>query len=205
MLTLAESDLINRGANRACYGHPEDPRRCIKVDLPSGSGTWQGLNQIEFDHYRELVDRLGESLYRHAPCCHGFVETSLGPGLCFDRVLNADGSPSVRIGVYIAEGARDLAEVLGLIDRLYGFVRDAGVMLFDVNLNNLLVRVDAFGEPELVAIDWKGAKALREWLPVSMLIPFVARRKVARRFARLKQQARVIYEKKRGTAQPTSG
>ncbi|MEM6552388.1 MAG: YrbL family protein [Planctomycetota bacterium] len=198
MLTFTESDLINRGANRACYQHPEDARRCIKVDLPEGQGTRRGLNQIEFEHYGKLADRLGERLYRHAPRCHGFVETSLGPGLCFDRVLNADGSPSVRINFFIKHHSRDLEQVVQLVDRLHGFVRDAGVLLFDVNRHNLLVRVDAAGEPELIVIDWKGAQALREWLPVSSLLPYFGRRKVARRFARLREQSVAKFERTHG-------
>ncbi|MEM1212067.1 MAG: YrbL family protein, partial [Planctomycetota bacterium] len=162
MLDLSEAHLIHRGANRACYRHPGAADRCIKVDLPGGEGTRQGLNAIEFEHYGDLVRRAGEALYRHAPRCHGYVETSLGPGLCFELIRDADGNASERFDRYISLSGCSCDDALALIDRLYGFVREAGVMLFDVNLHNLLVRVGPTrgvgGGVELVAIDWKGMR-----------------------------------------------
>ncbi|MEM6391891.1 MAG: YrbL family protein [Planctomycetota bacterium] len=203
MLELSETDLLNRGANRACYRHPDEPGRCIKIDLPDGVGMRLGLNDLEFEHHRGLAERLGEGFYAHAPRCYGWLKTSLGPGLCFELVCNADGSRSRRLQDVIDEGQHRQDEVLGWVDRLRVFVRDNRVTLFDLNLHNLLVREEGsggVGGVDLVAIDWKGPKAVLEAIPVSAYLPFIARRKVARRFTRLREQIVWRFKKREGFA-----
>ncbi len=189
MLTLPADYLMSRGANRACYRHPDDAGRCIKLDLEPGVGRRPGMNQIEFENHSKLVKRLGERFYRHAPRCYGFVQTNEGKGLCFELVRDAGGGVSTRFDRYLGDTQCEADHAHTLIDRLYAFVLDADARLFDVNLHNLMVRQDADGSEQLVAIDWKGPKALREFIPASNYLPWFARRKIARRFVRLHDQA----------------
>ena len=189
MLVLNEDLLINRGANRDCYRHPSDPDRCIKLNRVDGKGTRDNTNAIEYEFHSALSERLGEALYRHAPRGYGLVETNLGTGPCFELIRDSDGSSSLRLIQYIPETDCSAEHAIAMIDRLYDFVLRHNIALFDINPHNLLVRRGPGGQEELIVIDWKGPKALREFIPVSRLIPWFARMKQARRFERLREKA----------------
>lgn len=190
MLVLTADHLINRGANRDCYRHPDDPNRCIKLNRSDGQGTHDNTNAIEYEHHTALSDRLGEAFYQHAPRGYGLVETNLGKGPCFELIRDSDGALSTRLSQYITEASCTPQHAIELIDRLYDFVMANNIGLFDVNPYNLLVRRGAEGQTDLIVIDWKGPKALREFIPASRLIPWFARMKKARRFQRLREQVK---------------
>ena len=192
MLVLSADHLINSGAHRDCYQHPDDRGRCIKLSRSDGGGTREGMNEIEYAHHTALAQRLGEVFYRFAPRCYGLVETNHGTGPCFEMIRDADGQCSTRLRDYINETCCTLEHALGLIEPLEAFVKVNQLALFDVNFNNLLVRKDADGQERLVVIDWKGPGALREFIPVSRMIPWIARMKTARRFKRLRQRVRQL-------------
>jgi len=194
MLVLSAHHLINRGANRDCYRHPDDPGRCIKLNRSDGRGTRDNTNELEYEHHAALAQRLGEAFYHHAPRGFGLVETNLGIGPCFELVRDADGAYATRLSQYIAETGCSPEHALALIDRLYDFVVSNNIALFDVNPHNLLVRRGADGQEDLVVIDWKGPKALREFIPASRFIPWFAQMKKARRFGRLREQVRQLAE-----------
>lgn len=188
MLVLSADHLINSGAHRDCYLHPDDPGRCIKLSRSDGGGLRSGLNEIEHAYHNVLSQRLGEAFYAHAPRCYGVVETNLGKGPSFELIRDADGQASVRFSQYIVDTRCTAEHAMALIDRLYAFLVTNRIALFDVNLYNLLVRCGADGQEDLVVIDWKGPKALREFIPASRCIPWFARFKKARRFKRLRQR-----------------
>ena len=192
MLVLTEDHLINRGANRDCYRHPEDPDRCIKLNRRDGQGTHDNTNKIEYEFHTALSERLGEAFYRFAPRGYGQVETNLGTGPCFELIRDSDGPCSLRLVQYIPETGCTPEHAVALIDRLYDFVVKHNIALFDVNPHNLLVRQGPGGQEDLIVIDWKGPKAVREFIPVSRFIPWFAHMKKARRFDRLREQARQL-------------
>lgn len=188
MLSLSATHLINRGANRDCYRHPDDPSRCIKLNRLDGRGKHKGMNEVEYEYHTALAKRVGEAFYRHAPKCFGTVETNLGVGLCFELVRDADGRCSTRLQNYIKDSGCSPKRVQDLIDPLEHFVKGNQIALFDANFHNLLVRIGADGREDLVVIDWKGPKALHEFIPLSRMIPLVCRMKTARRFNRLRER-----------------
>ena len=67
------SEPIGKGRERACYVHPEDPRRAIKI--PTGSITEQTRRDVKF--YRRL-EKCGLKQVRHVPAYYGRAETNLG-------------------------------------------------------------------------------------------------------------------------------
>lgn len=192
MLILTANHLINRGANRDCYQHPDDPGRCIKLNRGDGDGKREGMNEVEHAHYTALSERLGKAFYRHAPKGYGMVETNLGTGPCFELIRDADGARSTRLRDYLLEERNTLEHVMKLIDELEAFVNKNQLAIFDLNTHNLLVRRDTDGQEHLVIIDWKGPGAILEFIPISRWLPWMARMKTARRFTRLRRRTRAI-------------
>ena len=190
MIKLSDEGLLSRGANRACYQHPDFSGRCVKVDLGSQQGTRDGTNAIEFAFHTSLSRRLGEVFFHHAPQCYGTAETNRGQGLVFEMIRDVDGMVSRRLPDFLAEAPGRAAEALAGIDTFQAFVREHDIRLFDVNVHNLLVRRARDQPPRLVVIDWKGPAASREGIPVSRYIPWFAHRKIDRRFGRLRDWVR---------------
>ena len=93
------SEPIGKGRERACYVHPEDPRKAIKI--PTGSITEQTRRDIKF--YRRLKQR-GLKQLRHVPAYYGWAQTNLGKGIVVDLIRNYDGEISRPLNWYLAQG-----------------------------------------------------------------------------------------------------
>jgi hypothetical protein len=64
------------------------------------------------------------------------------------------------------------------------------IQLFDFSLPNIVIQVTADGRYHPVSVDLKGRFNNREFIPVSTFIPFMSRRKLARRGKRLLETVR---------------
>ena len=88
MIQLTEKFLLGKGGNQIVYIHPEDPAKCIKLNLKDSD-----------DHNREMAYRRSRER-RHLPpstlltAYYGDVETSLGTGSVFERIMDYDGETS---------------------------------------------------------------------------------------------------------------
>jgi len=206
-VVLTDEQCIAVGQNRSCYLHPQNHDLCIKVDKPLGEGrnnTWPkrlrrrvlfwlpdiSSNRSEARFYQQQRQRIGDDFYRHAPRFEGAVSTNLGPGLAFELIRDSDGQMSRRLADCLAGQPQDVEQFVDLVDELYAFVRQHDVPLFDPNLHNLLVQRRSDQRDRLVVIDWKGGAANRELIPLSTLLPTHARRKVTRRFERIRKKLR---------------
>ena len=90
----SDESVIGVGAHRDCYIHPEDPAKCIKV-IYNSSGTALKEIKRELSYYRFLNSYLNDwsGITRY----YGTVETNLGTGYVYDRIVDFDGKPSQTI------------------------------------------------------------------------------------------------------------
>jgi hypothetical protein len=124
---------------------------------------------------------------RHGPLdfishCYGFVDTNLGPGLMCDCVRDHDGEISKTLfqishGDYQYDIRKIEIALTSFVDNL--IVNN--IQLFDFSLPNIVIQVIADGRYHPVAVDLKGRFNNREFIPVATYIPFMSRRKLARR------------------------
>ncbi len=97
LLDLPDALQFSRGRHRACFVHPLDATKCIKVMLPNRALD-QGV--VEHDYHRYLQRR--RTPLQHIAACHGWADTSRGPGLVFDRVYAGPGSGAESVNLEVA-------------------------------------------------------------------------------------------------------
>ena len=170
------SDPIGKGRERACYVHPEDPRKAIKI--PTGKISKQSKREIKF--YRSLQKR-GGVVDEHIPKFYGLCETNLGQGIVVDLIRNYDGEISRPLNWYLAQGF-PIGEFEPYLDELkQSFLQNLIIFNHDLTIGNLLVQKSSAIKVRLVAIDGLGDVIALDWLD---FFPFLVRRKIRRRWAR---------------------
>ena len=170
------SDPIGKGRERACYVHPEDPRKAIKIS--AGKVSAQSRREIKF--YRKLQKR-GGGVDEHIPNFYGLCETNLGQGIVVDLIRNYDGEISRPLNWYLAQGF-PIGEFEPYLDELkQSFLQNLIIFNHDLTIGNLLVQKSSAIKVRLVAIDGLGDVIALDWLDY---FPFLVRRKIRRRWAR---------------------
>ena len=170
------SDPIGKGRERACYVHPEDPRKAIKIS--AGKVSAQSRREIKF--YRKLQKR-GGVVEEHIPNFYGLCETNLGQGIVVDLIRNYDGEISRPLNWYLAQGF-PIGEFEPYLDELkQSFLQNLIIFNHDLTIGNLLVQKSSAIKVRLVAIDGLGDVIALDWLDY---FPFLVRRKIRRRWAR---------------------
>lgn len=180
MIELDDTHFIGKGACRACYRHPADPSRCIKIDAcpPMGPTTKEA-------RYYEVLARLRPELdYSYIPRFHGFVETSRGRGGVFDLITDeGTGALSklfvhcIEEGLVSADDPRWIAAHRTFLDKIFS---DCTIVR-DLHVRNFCARAMRDGSVQLVAIDGIGH---RDFIPVCNYWNWAARRKLRRQVER---------------------
>ena len=114
MIILKNKKIIGQGTNRACYIHPEDDSKCIKVTV---SGDYSESNK-EKKYYKVLENKniSWEMLAKY----YGTVATDLGEGLVFDLVKDYRGEVSQTLESYLHSEVKYL-EILSVVYRYLSF------------------------------------------------------------------------------------
>lgn len=189
IIEIAKSDFIGEGSHRACYAHPENKDRCIKVGA---------LNSKESRRERacyKLLQKRGitwDSLSQF----YGFVETNMGPGEEFDLVRDHDGEISKTLEHYLETD--DDAERSDLyyqslkkaVSFLKSDIYDQVILVRTILTENILYKKTNADEGRLVIIDNIGNTDL---LPICDYSKFFARRKIIRKWQRFERSMQKQY------------
>ena len=169
-------DPIGRGKERACYVHPDDPRKAIKIS--GGEISTQSKREIRF--YQALQKR-GNVDEKHIPKFYCLCETNLGQGIVVDLIRNYDGEVSRPLNWYLAHGCL-IEEFEPYLDELkHSFLQNLIIFNHDMTIGALLLQKLSTRKARLVAIDGLGDVTALNWLD---FFPFLVRRKIRRRWAR---------------------
>ena len=177
MIYLTESNYISKGRTRECYVHPQDSSKCIKIDF-SEKGYHQTTKEAKY--YHKLLKIKPLLKYDFIPSFYGMEETSRGMGGVFDLIRDEDsGEISKTLGFYLRNGsiARDQKVWNDALTRFLKRLLDTGVIVRDLNPDNLCARRRLNGSFELVAIDGIGH---RDFIPLCDYILRIARLKLHR-------------------------
>ena len=171
---------IGRGKERACYVHPDDPRKAIKISM----GEINKKSKCEIKFYRKLKKRGGVD-EKHIPKFYGLCRTNLGQGIVVDLIRNYDGEVSRPLNWYLAHGCQ-IEEFEPYLDELkHSFLQNLIIFNHDMTIGNLLVQKFSTRKTRLVAIDGLGDVTALNWLD---FFPYLVQRKIRRRWARFMAQ-----------------
>lgn len=162
--------VVGVGRHRVCYIHPKDPRKCIKVIYNSGSHAFQEIKR-EVSYYRHLEKYLKD--WSGLPRFYGEVDTNLGIGYVYDRIIDFDGRPSETMD----QRYRDIHTEASfkekqLVDNLEKYLLDNHVVTMTLKLYNILCHKISRNELFPVICDNIGVAA---FVPLSYVCPWYAR------------------------------
>jgi hypothetical protein len=170
------SDPIGKGKERACFVHPDDPRKAIKISM--GQVDAQTRREIKF--YRKLKKRHKTSI-PHFPKFYGLCESNLGQGIVVDLIRNYDGEISRPLSWYLSEGYPIEYFESCLVELKQSFLDNLIIFNHDLRFGNLLLQKLSTTTAHLVVIDGLGDVVTHDWLN---FIPALVRRKIQRRWGR---------------------
>lgn len=182
-IEIAKSDFIGEGSHRACYAHPENKDRCIKI------GAIDSKESRRERACYKLLQKRGVS-WQSLSRFYGFVETNMGPGEEFDLVRDYDGEISKTLEHYLETDAEaekselyydSLAKAVSFLKTdIYQQV----ILVRTILTENILYKKINADEGNLVIIDNIGNTDL---LPICDYSKFFARRKIARKWQRFER------------------
>ena len=149
-VTLNDSLLINSGTNRACYLHPDNIDRCVKIDI--------SLNTKETKREKRYYNYL---LKRNIPFdmiskYYGSIQTNLGNGEVVELLRDYDGNVSMELAQYLNSTLTesDMEYIKKLIRKLKEYLYRYKIYVKDLNSVNIVVQKFAkSGNARLVIVD----------------------------------------------------
>ncbi len=194
MIYLTENLLVGRGTLRACYLHPDRAELIVKVPLTDNAGG-DDANSKELKSYHALSRTHPE--LNHISHCHGYLETDKGRGLVCDCIRDHGGAVSKTIwDVVVHQENYDMDYLLSVVGRFCDYLIAEDIFLFDINLKNIVLQVQADTTWQAWAIDLKGPYDNKEFLQLSSRIRFLGRNKLKRRTRELLERI-VLFQEQR--------
>ena len=176
--------LIGRGRDRACYFHPLDQNKCIKVSIVDNDKQ----SRREPSYYKKLqADNISwDAISKY----HGKVDTNLGDGLVFDIVQDFDGATSKAISYYLDHNLIDQEILTEILLNIKNYLFTNNVLTRDISPNNLLFKRSSEKIGKLIIIDGLGNAEL---LPISSYFNYFTQRKINRKWRSLINKMQLEY------------
>lgn len=167
---------IGVGKERACFLHPWDPTKAVKVQ----KGEIKKQTQRELKFYRTLQRRKMDN-FKHIPRFYGKVQTNLGEGFVVDLITDFDGNTSRSLNWFFEQGY-PLSEFDVYLEDLKQYMLQ-NLIVFNNRRSpfNLLFKRVSDCEARIVVIDGLGDHAAIKCFDE---FSYFARRKINRRWTR---------------------
>lgn len=154
LLILNDSLFIAKGGERACYTHPEDESKLIKVQYSNNLGRHQNI--LDLFYYKSLTQRVRD--FTHIPTLYGHVDTNLGQGLIFSAIKDYNFEFSKTFEDVVREKDLSSSHEMTLLFQLKHYLTEHLIVFGDVVLSNILCQEYEPGSYKLVIVDGLGAR-----------------------------------------------
>lgn len=180
---------IGKGGHRACYRHPLEKDKCVKIILnPDGARTVA----FELDFLSTLSRRGFHP--RFIPAYHGTVETNKGTGYVYDLVQNYDGTPPFTLDEILKNPVwlEEIEEpLLTLLHALHKDLYDNQVIVRSLEAWNVLFPELADGSHTIRLVNDLG---MPNKLKLPYHISWAAHRHVEKHWEKFKHDMRPYYK-----------
>ena len=189
MIELNNSYLIGTGTNRACYQHPNDNNKCIKVTI---SGDFSESN-TEKKYYTFLKNN--DASFDFIAKYYGVIETNMGEGLIFELISDNNDDVSKPLSVYFYKNdfPKEVDTLVEKLKKLKEYLINEKIIVKDLSFANILYQKS---KNRLVVID---GIMNNEFIPVSTYINYFTTRKINRRWdlfmKKLKKKYPNVFDK----------
>ena len=155
MIILKDEDFVGKGNERACYIHPEDETKVIKI-VYSKQGIKNNQNEVEYMYIGYLKEKKKDLSYISS--CYNYVDTNLGKGLVFERVIDYDGKDSKYFKYYLKKHFFSEDQEKNLLNELKNFLENNQILFIDCNTQNLFCKKVSEDKYTLIIYDGLGAR-----------------------------------------------
>lgn len=176
IIEINKNDLLDTGRKRICYRHPNNPYRCLKIDINDS-----GLNQRDLDAYYNVSPILREYL----PTYFGIIRTSKGKALETELIADESGIPSKSIYEYYISHKISLS-LKNELGKLFSLLIENKIYLYDLNPKNILIQ-EKEGDQFIKFIDLKNLNYSNSFLQLEK-IDFFGKIKMKRRIKKFNQK-----------------
>ncbi|MFY9074860.1 YrbL family protein [Malaciobacter mytili] len=181
IIKLDESLLIAKGGERACYLYPTDDKKIIKILYTEG--THNNQNRLEYI-YMNYLKRKKTDL-SHITDCYGYIMTTLGKGLVYERVFDYDNKPSKSFRYMIAHKLIDEKEQNRLLNELKQYLDKNKILFIDNSMTNIFYKKTSLNSAKLVIVDGLGAKRIGFKFYLYLYLPFYRNYKIKKQWQKL--------------------
>jgi len=171
MIKLTQVNYIAQGTNRACYIHPLDNTKCIKVTI---SNDYRESNK-EIKYYKFLESK--NISWVQISKYYGSILTNKGQGEIFDLIRDYDGSISKTLSYYLQteELTRTILNPKKLLFNLKEYTLKENIVVKDLNTKNMMYQKIDENNARLILVD---GIYNNSFLFYSNFFPFLAQRKI---------------------------
>lgn len=174
ILEIRQELFIGAGGHQATYIHPVDKTKCIKIPHTPDDGDVRKEMR-----YRKMCARKLENS-RLVTEFFGTVETNLGLGYVFERVLDFNGKTSKDLKDFLPQTASDTQTLQRIWTILLNFKSDflrENIAIVDTDITNFMVQEPAPGSYRVRIVDNIGTPVL---IPLVYWFEFAAAWKAKR-------------------------
>ena len=179
VLTINEDLFIGSGGHQATYIHPRDKNKCIKIPHSPDDGDVRK----EMRYRKICAGKLERS--RLVTKFFGTVETNLGLGYVFERVMDYDGKTSRDMKKFLPKTKPDNETLHRIWTILFNFKSDflqENIAIVDTDIENFMVQEPAPGVYRVRIVDNIGTPVL---IPLVYWFEFAAAWKAKRYWNRI--------------------
>ena len=178
MVKLEETQFIGKGRTKACYSHPSNEMLCIKIIHNSNANPKELKKEL-----RELarIERKKHSSLPFGliiPRYYGTIDTTLGIGYIFDKIIKKNGSEYPTLRAYLTKKNTTLNEGKILLKFIHDKLYESAIIISELNPDNILI-IQEGEEPSFALIDGFGEGAI---IRLAEFLPYFARQKMMRKF-----------------------
>lgn len=177
MLILNKDLFIGEGGNRSVYDHPEEGNLCIKILHTNCGSEPLHCQKREINVYKKIERRRIPS--NHFAKYLGTVDTNLGRGYVYEKVMDYDGKVSTDLYSYLSSLSERNEEILEALRELGKFVVRERIFFGDPREGNILYQKTSEKSYELVIVDGLGDHV---FISVSQWIPSVERSRIMKKW-----------------------
>lgn len=162
-IILDDKHLLAKGGERACYINPNNSQQIIKV-IYTTSKTHNNQNELENTYMTYLMKKNVDM--SHIAKCYGYINTNLGKGLVYERIMDFDGTATNSFRFYIANKLLSKQIQEQLIQELKTYLETNLILFVDTSLTNIFCQQYEKDKFKLIIIDGLGAKrtGFKFWL-----------------------------------------
>ena len=179
VLKVNEELFIGSGGHQATYIHPLDATKCIKIPHMKDDGDVKK----EMRYRKACADRLANS--KLITEFFGTIDTNLGLGYVFERVLDYNGKTSLDMKKFLPKTKPDAKTLQQIWTMLLNFKSDflkENIVIVDTDIENFMVQESAPGVYRVRIVDNIGTPVL---IPLVYCFDFAAAWKAKRYWNRI--------------------